>query len=185
MIWCLRPFCLWSCIIDANEQITLSKDLNSIVFCPLEPLVCSFTSSDHSVFLKLYSWWFFFVSPTVYVFCLSQALSSPGLYLGRNHWHACCNQGWPTPPVNSIDYFDFVSVSFPSLFVHVFVSSADSCSCVRGQWLFQLAEASSPSSPITLYQLNLYLFQNSTWQVTSECWTTHVFNLAYALAKVI
>lgn len=106
----------------------------------------------------------------LYISCLSPALSSPGLYLRRNHLGACCNHGWPSSSVNYIDYLDSESVlvpefEFPDLYVHIFVSSSDSCSCVRGQWLYQLVEASLLSSPTSRYQQNLYLFQNSTLQV--------------------
>lgn len=101
---------------------------------------------------------------------LCRALSSSGLYLRRNHLGASCNHGWPSSSVNYIDYFDLESVlvpefEFPDLYIHVFLSSSDSCSCVRGPWLYPLAEASLLSSPTNRYQRTLCLFQNSTLQV--------------------
>lgn len=121
---------------------------------------------------NLNKFWIWFSFP-VYISCLSPALSSPGLYLRRNHLGACCNHGWPSSSVNYIDYLDSESVlvpelELPDLYIHIFVLSSDSCSCVRGPWLYQLVEAFLLCSPTNRYQRNLYLFQNSTLQVILE-----------------
>lgn len=123
---------------------------------------------------NLNKFWIWFSFP-VCISCLSPALSSPGLYLRRNHLGACCNHGWPSSSVNYIDYLDSESVlvpefEFPDVYIHIFVSPSDSCSCVRGPWLYQLVEASLLSSPTNRYQRNLYLFQNSTLPVILEYW---------------